>query len=52
VCLGKDLLSAFDRMEVLESAARMTLITGLTGSARPLNEDQLREIDALMGNTK
>lgn len=52
VCLGKDLLSAFDRIEVLEAAARMTLITGLTGSGSPLNKDQLHEIDVMMGNTK
>lgn len=48
VCLGKDLLTAFDRMEVLEAAARMTLITG-TGQAKPLNSTQLRALDQLMG---
>lgn len=49
VCLGKDLLSAFDRMEVLEAAAKMTLITSLMGSASPLNNEQLNQIDHLMG---
>lgn len=49
VCLGKDLLAAFDRMEVLEAAARMTLITHLMDSVKPLNKKQLREIDHLMG---
>jgi L-fuculose-phosphate aldolase len=49
VCLGKDLLSAFDRMEVLEAAARMSVITSLMGSASPLNSEQLNQIDHLMG---
>ncbi len=48
VCLGKDLISAFDRMEVLESAAKMTLITNIMGGAQPLNKEQLKEIDKLM----
>ncbi|MFO7369006.1 MAG: class II aldolase/adducin family protein [Bacteroidales bacterium] len=49
VCLGKDLLSAFDRMEVLEAAAKMTLITSLMGSTSPLNSEQMNQIDHLMG---
>jgi L-fuculose-phosphate aldolase len=48
VCLGKDLLTAFDRMEVLESAARMTLITSLMGEVNPLQVEQLQEIDKLL----
>jgi L-fuculose-phosphate aldolase len=48
VCLGKDLLTAFDRMEVLEAAAKMTLITNLAGDVRPLSGEQLKEIDGLM----
>jgi L-fuculose-phosphate aldolase len=48
VCLGKDLLTAFDRMEVLEAAARMTLITSLMGGGIPLTDEQLAEIDKLM----
>jgi L-fuculose-phosphate aldolase len=48
VCLGTDLLTAFDRLEVLESAARMTMITDLMGSPRPLTPGQLKEIDTLM----
>jgi L-fuculose-phosphate aldolase len=47
VCLGKDLLTAFDRLEVLEAAARMTLITGLMNDVKPLNEEQMAEIDKL-----
>lgn len=48
VCLGKDLLTAFDRMEVFEAAAKMTLITHLLGNEKPLSDDQLREIDRLI----
>lgn len=48
VCLGKDLLMAFDRMEVLEAAAKMTLITSLMGGGIPLNKEQLEEIDKLV----
>jgi L-fuculose-phosphate aldolase len=47
VCLGRDLLTAFDRMEVLEAAARMTLIISLAGDSRPLNIDQLKGIDKM-----
>jgi L-fuculose-phosphate aldolase len=47
VCLGKDLLTAFDRIEVLEAAAKMTCITNLMGDIRQLSAEQLREIDAL-----
>jgi L-fuculose-phosphate aldolase len=47
ICLGKDLLTAFDRMEVLEAAARMTLITSLMNDVKPLNEEQMTEIDKL-----
>jgi L-fuculose-phosphate aldolase len=49
VCLGKDLLTAFDRMEVLEAAAKMTLITHWMDDVKHLNKRQLREIDDLMG---
>jgi L-fuculose-phosphate aldolase len=52
VCLGNDLLTAFDRMDVLEAAAKMTLITSLMTDTKPLNEKQLGEIDALMGISK
>lgn len=50
VCLGKDLLSAFDRMEVLEFAARMTLATGIIGNVKNLSQKQMQEIDQMMGN--
>jgi L-fuculose-phosphate aldolase len=47
VCLGANLLAAFDRIEVLEAAARMTFITDLQKDTLSLNEKQLREIDRM-----
>lgn len=43
--VGESLLHAFDRMEVLESAARITLMTSLLGNETELNEMQLKQID-------
>jgi len=48
ICLGLTLLAAFDRMEVLEAAAKMTLITELLKGKKELNPNQLREIDDLL----
>jgi L-fuculose-phosphate aldolase len=48
ICLGKTLLAAFDRMEVLEAAAKMTLITELLKEKKELSPIQLREIDNLL----
>jgi L-fuculose-phosphate aldolase len=47
--VGETLLQAFDRMEVLESAAKITLMTRLLGNQKELNEHQLSEIDCLFG---
>jgi L-fuculose-phosphate aldolase len=47
ITLGETLLEAFDRMEVLEAAAKMTLITQLLGTRKELNPDELKEIDNL-----
>jgi L-fuculose-phosphate aldolase len=44
---GKTLLSAFDKLEVLENAAKMTLIVDLTGKKKGLNPARLREIERL-----
>ncbi len=44
---GKTLLSAFDKLEVLENAAKMTLIVDLTGKKKGLNPSRLREIEKL-----
>lgn len=47
--VGNSLLEAFDRMEVLESAAKITLMTKLLGSPNELSEHHLTEIDRLFG---
>ena len=44
---GKNLLSAFDKIEVLENAAKMTLIADITGRKKGLNQFRLREIERL-----
>jgi L-fuculose-phosphate aldolase len=44
---GKSLLQAFDKLEVLENAARMTLITELTGKKKPLTKTRVRELERL-----
>lgn len=46
--VGKSLLEAYDRMEVLENAARLTLLTELLGGAEPLPIERLIEIDRLI----
>ena len=47
ITLGTSLLQAFDKMEVLENAAKMTLITQIAGKKRPLSQSRLREIERL-----
>ena len=44
---GKNLLSAFDKIEVLENAAKMTLIADITGRKKGLSSVRLREIERL-----
>lgn len=44
---GKSLLQAFDRLEVLENAARMTMITLLAGKSKPLGKSRIDEINNL-----
>ena len=48
--VGKTLLEAFDRLEVLETCAKMTLIADrfLKGRTRLLNKTDLADIDRLM----
>ena len=45
VAAGSSLLQAFDRIEVLENAARMTLIAELSGRKSPLSGSRVREIE-------
>lgn len=44
---GATLIEAFDRLEVLENAAIMTLMTEMTGKRKPLGKMRLREIERL-----
>lgn len=44
--VGPTLLSAYDRLEVLEAAAKMTLFTALLGGATPLTPERLSALDA------
>lgn len=44
---GKNLLQAFDKLEVLENAARMTMIADLSGRKKPLSKSQSDELDRL-----
>ena len=45
--MGSSLLQAFDRMEVLENAARMTVITSLMGRKKRLSSKQKAEINKI-----
>lgn len=51
IALGKNLLSAFDRMELLENAAKQTVMARLI-PCRRLSEEQLLELDQLVGRKK
>ena len=44
---GSSLLQAFDRIEVLENAAKMTLIAELTRKKSPLTKERIIQIDKL-----
>lgn len=44
---GASLLQAFDKLEVLENAARMTLIVQLTGKKKPLSKSRVLELEKL-----
>lgn len=45
--VGKNLFEAYDRIEVLEAAAKISYITEMLGKRKELNENQLKEIDDL-----
>lgn len=47
ITVGNNLLEAYDRMEVLEASAKMTLLTGLLGGGKELSKDELKSIDNL-----
>jgi L-fuculose-phosphate aldolase len=42
---GSNLLQAFDKIEVLENAAKMTLILEMTGKISPLTRERVNQID-------
>jgi L-fuculose-phosphate aldolase len=44
---GGNLLNAFDKIEVLENAAKMTLIVNMTGKKSPLTRSRILEIEKL-----
>ncbi len=44
---GSKLLQAFDKIEVLENAAKMTLMTEMTGKKRPLGKERILELERL-----
>jgi L-fuculose-phosphate aldolase len=44
---GSSLLQAFDKIEVLENAAKMTLIVQMTKKKSPLSKSRILEIEAL-----
>lgn len=46
--VGPTLLKAFDRLEVLEAAAKMTILTTLMQRVSPINGERIAELDAWM----
>ncbi len=49
ITLGNTLHQAYDRIEILEEAARMTILGTLMGGLKTLSPDQRREVDSLHG---
>lgn len=47
VTTGSSLLQAFDKLEVLENAARMTMIVEMAGKKKPLSKSRVRELEKL-----
>jgi len=44
---GSNLLQAFDKIEVLENAAKMTLMSEMTGKKKPLDRARIMELERL-----
>jgi L-fuculose-phosphate aldolase len=44
---GSNILQAIDKIEVLENAAKMTLMTEMTGKRRPLDKARILELERL-----
>lgn len=49
IAVGSSLLQAFDRLEVLENAAKMTLIVEMKGRKKPLSRSRIQELEKLFG---
>jgi L-fuculose-phosphate aldolase len=47
ITTGSNLLQAFDKLEVLENAAKMTLIVEMTGKKKGLSLSRIREIERI-----
>lgn len=45
--VGSNLLQAFDKIEILENAAKMTLMTEMTSRKSPLDKIRIQELEAL-----
>lgn len=45
---GKDLLQAFDRLELTEACAKIQLFSQLIGQPQPLSDEEVQAIDKLM----
>ena len=52
VTVGKSLLEAFDRLELVETAAKMTLVTRQLGDFHRLTDNQLLELDNFVGRVR
>jgi L-fuculose-phosphate aldolase len=44
---GSSLLQAFDKLEVLENAAKMTIIVEMTGNKKELGKSRIQQLDRL-----
>lgn len=50
ITVGPTILKAFDRLEVLEAAAKMTIITSLMQRVSPISKEGIAELDAWMAS--
>jgi L-fuculose-phosphate aldolase len=48
LCTGKTLFEAYDKIEVLEEAAKLTLITNLLNDINPLKDNHIEAINQLL----
>lgn len=47
--IGKDLMSAYYRMETLEHFAKISLTAHLLGGAKPIPEERIKQLNTLLG---